>query len=114
MTDEIPEQYSLMCSKCRTPCTGPDAHVLPTWNAGMEQVNTTYRCGNCWLGSLAEFRETLMAGAPEVRAGFCDFLERHRFRQDAARLRTQSAEEQLPIFGLLLDALADGRLVLDP
>jgi hypothetical protein len=49
-----------------------------------------------------------------VRDSFCDFLERHRFRQDAARLRLAPPEEQLGVFAQLLAAVEDGRLVFDP
>ena len=114
MTEERPDSYNLLCSACLSPCTGADAHVIPSWNAPLGRVITTYRCANCWHASLATFRAILTAGGPEVRASFCDFLERHRFRQDAARLRLAPPEEQLAVFSQLLTAVEDGRLVFDP
>jgi hypothetical protein len=114
MSDELPSSYSLLCSECLSPCSGADAHVLPSWNPQSERVVTVYRCENCWLSSLAAFRAALIAGGPDIRGSFCDFLERHRFRQDAARLRVAPLDEQLAIFLQLLAALGTGRLILEP
>jgi len=114
MSDELPTSYNLLCSACLTPCAGADAHVLPSWNPQLEQVVTAYRCEKCWLSSLEAFQGTLTTGGPEIRGSFCDFLERHRFRQDAARLRLAPPEEQLAVFLQLLAALRSGRLILDP
>ena len=68
MTDEI-QEYSLLCSACYTPCTGAEAHVIPHWNATMGMVVTTYRCGQCWIGSLAAMRDAVRAkDAETIRA----------------------------------------------
>ena len=114
MADELPDSHSLLCSACLAPCARADAHVIPSWNPTVGRVLTTYRCGSCWHSSLAGFRAILTAGGPEVRGSFCDFLERHRFRQDAARLRLAPPGEQLAVFAQLLAAVEDGRLVFDP
>jgi len=87
---------------------------VPWWNVRAGRVLTTYRCEDCWLSSIAELRTLLTAGAPDVRAGFCDFLGHHRFRRDAERLRFAPPEEQLAVFLQLLAALEDGRLVFEP
>ena len=87
MTEELPDSYSLMCSGCHTPCTGADAHVVPRWNPALRKVLTTYRCGNCWVQSLEELRGQVVSG---------------------------DAEEQEAVLLAIVDAVQDGRLMLEP
>lgn len=108
------EPFNLLCSKCLTPGPVSDAHVIPGWNPAVSRILTTYRCGNCWLESLAETRAAVESGDAAVRSSFCDFLTHHRFTQDSARLRTESPEIQQRDLLAVLDAIEDGRLVLDP
>jgi hypothetical protein len=114
MTEELPDSYSLMCSGCHTPCSGADAHVIPRWNPALRKVLTTYRCGNCWVQSLEELRGQVVSGDEEVRASFWDFLARHGFTKDAERLRAAPAEEQEAVLLAIVDAVQDGRLMLEP
>lgn len=111
MTDEIPE-YSLLCSACHTPCTGADAHVIPHWNASMRMVVTTYRCGQCWIGSLAAMRDAMPDA--EVRLGFCDFLTRRGYEKDAETIRAAEPELQQTWLIRLIDAIESGDLVFEP
>jgi len=74
---------------------------------------TAYRCGNCWLGSLAELRSVL-SSAPEAQLGFCDFLARRGYGKDAAALRAAPAGERLTTLLAVVDALQTERLRFDP
>ena len=112
MTEESPE-YSLLCSACYTPCAGASAHVMPRWNPDAQTVWTTYRCDNCWHGSLAEMREAVRAHA-EVRLGFCDFLARRGYEKDAETIRAAEPELQQTYLIRVIDAVESGALVFEP
>jgi hypothetical protein len=115
MTAEPPEEppYSLMCSGCYTPCSGADAHVIPTWNLDRRQVFTTYRCGNCWLPALAELRTAIASGDAEVVSGFCDFLARHGFN-DTDVVRAAAPERQQEILRMVVDSVQEQRVIFNP
>ena len=108
-----PQEYSLLCSACHTPCTGAEAHVIPHWNAVMRMVVTTYRCGRCWIGSLVEMRSAVRTDA-DVRLGFCDFLTRRGYEKDAETIRAAEPELQQTYLIRVIDAVQSGDLVLDP
>lgn len=112
MTDESPE-YSLLCSACYTPCTGAEAHVIPWWNTTARMVVTTYRCEQCWIGSLAELREAVKAEA-EVRISFCDFLSRRGYEKDAETIRSAEPDLQQTYLIRVIDAIETGELVFGP
>ena len=57
---ETTAPYSLLCSGCRRPCSGDDAHVIPWWNIDRQDFLTTYRCGECWKSALDEARAKIM------------------------------------------------------
>jgi hypothetical protein len=114
MTEEIEAPYSLMCSACYTPCSGADAHVIPHWNTDQEMVFTTYRCGNCWLPGLAEMRESLNSGDPEVQTSFCDFLARQGFTKDAEAIRVMPMAERQAYQLQIVDAVEAGKIVFHP
>lgn len=104
---------SFLCSACYTPCQGADAHVIPRWNPSAHAVLTTYRCGNCWPAALDELRGVFLGEQAEPRNSFCDFLTRRGYG-DAAGIMARPADQQLPIFLAIVDALEDGRLRFDP
>jgi hypothetical protein len=114
VTEESEPPYSLLCSACRTPCTGTDAHVIPRWNPELRSVMTAYRCGNCWPAGLEELRTAVRSGDPEVRASFADFLERRAYSKDAAMLRGAAPEEQLSFLLTITDLLDSQRLIFEP
>ena len=110
---ETKEPYSLLCSGCRKPCSGGDAHVIPRWNADRQDFLTTYRCGNCWKEALAETRAKVTALDEEVRTKFCDFLDRHGFT-DVEIVRQAPLLEATVMIGGFLDAIASEELRLEP
>lgn len=75
-------------------------------------VITAYRCGNCWLPSLAELR--MAVADAEVRISFCDFLARRGESRAAEIIRTAPAQEQQAHLFRLIDALEAGEIILDP
>ena len=114
MTEDTEEPYSLLCSACRTPCAGDDAHVIPRWNPAQRRVITAYRCGKCWPAGLEELRVAVSSDDPEVRASFADFLERRGYAKDATMLRTAAPAEQLSFLLELIDLLESQRLTFEP
>jgi hypothetical protein len=114
MEEETPSSYSLLCSGCRTPCTGDDAHVVPGWNPRVGRVLTTYRCGNCWRDAIANTREAVTSGPAEVRNSFCEFLERQGYGKDAASIQAASPQQQEVWLLRVLDAVESGQIVFHP
>ena len=114
MTEDTEPPYSLLCSACRTPCTGADAHVIPRWNPELRQVITAYRCGNCLPAGLEELRGAVRSGDAEVPASFADFLERRGYTGDAERLRGMPPEDQLAFLLTVTDLLESQRLIFEP
>jgi hypothetical protein len=114
MPEELPASYYLMCSACRTPCPNADAHVLPRWNPDLRRIVTVYRCGNCWLRSLAELRATAASDKADVRMSFGDFLVRHGLIREAETIRGAPPGEQLTQILAILDALQAGTITLNP
>jgi hypothetical protein len=88
--------------------------VIPRWNPSLQKVLTTYRCGNCWIGSLDELRAQVASGEVEVRTSFWDFLARHGFSKDAGTMRLGPAEEQEATLLAIIDAVQTGRRILEP
>jgi hypothetical protein len=114
MTEDVSEPYSLLCSACYTPCSGSDAHVIPRWNSIVRSVLTTYRCSECWRGSLAELRSLVVSGDREVMASFLDFVSRHSYAVVGEVARADGfAEQQAYLLGFL-DALEEQRVILRP
>jgi hypothetical protein len=114
MTEEPEPPFSLLCSGCRTPCSGPDAHVVPRWRPDQRRILTSYRCSNCWIPALAELRVALTSGDAEVPASFCDFLARHGYEADADQIRAASAEQQRTWLLAVVDAVESGQLTFHP
>jgi hypothetical protein len=105
--------YSLLCSGCRNPCAGDDAHVVPGWNPVCEDFLTTYRCSNCWLQALNETRAKIRVLDDELRTKFCNFLERHGFT-DVDIVRQAPLAEASTMIGAFLNAIASEKLKLAP
>jgi hypothetical protein len=103
-----------MCSACRTPCSGADAHVIPKWNREMRRILTTYRCGNCWISSLADLRSVIATGELEVHTSFCDFLARHGYTKDAETIRAFPPEQRQVYLTRVLDAVESQSIIFDP
>lgn len=112
--EETVGEHNLLCSACYTPCPAAEAHVVPRWNPELRKVITAYRCGSCWLPSLAELRAVLRAGDGEVQQSFCDFLGRRGYERDAETLRSWPAGERLTGLLRIVDAVEDSTLVFDP
>lgn len=110
---ESTEPYSLLCSGCRKPCSGDDAHVIPRWNIERQDFLTTYRCGNCWKQALDETRAKIMALDADVCTKFCNFLNRHGFT-DVEIVRQASLAEASAMIGKVLDAIESETLRLAP
>jgi hypothetical protein len=112
---ELPEPpYSLLCSACRTPCSGADAHVIPRWNPEQRRVITAYRCGNCWPAGLEELRTALRSPDPDVALSFVDFIERRGFGKDATMLRAVPAEARLGFLLSMINLLEQQRFTFEP
>lgn len=109
MTDQ---PHFLMCSACYAPTPAQQAHVVPRWNPQMQSVVTAYRCHDCWPASLDELRASICSG-DEVQNGVCDFLERRGF-SDVQVIRDSAPEVRQGYLLQVVDALASGRLILDP
>jgi len=114
MAEESEPPYSLLCSACRTPCSGADAHVIPRWNPDLRRVITAYRCGNCWLAGLEELRAAVRSDDAEVRASFADFLARRGYTRDADTLRAAPPGEQLAFLLAIAHALETERITFEP
>jgi len=114
MADENHPSYSLLCSACYTPCSGADAHVIPRWNPELRRIFTTYRCGNCWLRSLAELRAAVTSGEAEVQTNFCDFLARHGHSKDADMIRSAPSGQRQAYLLAILDAVQAEKIVFHP
>jgi hypothetical protein len=114
VTDDHEPAYYLLCSACRTPCSGSEAHVIPHWHPEARKVFTTYRCGNCWLPSLDRMRAAVTLGEAEVLASFWEFLVRQGYTKDTAELRIAPMDQQQKILLAVLDAVQAGTVTFHP
>ena len=114
MAEENHPSYSLLCSACYTPCSGADSRVIPRWNPELHRVFTAYRCGNCWLRSLAELRAVVTSSEAEVQTSFCDFLARHGYSKDAETIRGAPSGQQQAYLLAILDAVQAGTILFHP
>lgn len=113
LPDSAVDEYLLLCSGCRTPTPAHDATVIPRWNPDAGTVWTSYRCAKCLPQALDELR-ALVADRAEVRASFCDFLDGRGYQKDVATIRAAAPELQTTYLTRVLDAVQDGRLILEP
>ena len=114
MSEETDPPYSLMCSGCHTPCSGPDAHVIPRWNREEGRILTAYRCGNCWLSPLGELRAALASGDTLVQTSFCDYLARHGYTRDAETMRAFPPEKRRDYLIRVVEAVESQAIIFDP
>lgn len=106
--------HTLLCSGCYSSCSGPDAHVIPWWNADVQSIFTTYRCEKCWLASLDESQQAVNSKDPKVVASFCDFLARQGYEKDADAIRSASPEQACELLLAVLDAVREKRIQFNP
>src|SRR6185436_9000466 len=106
--------HTLLCSGCYSSCSGPEAHVIPWWNADQQSIFTTYRCENCWLASLDDSQQAINSKDPRVVASFCDFLARQGYEKDANAIRSASTEQAREFLLAVLDAVREKRIHFSP
>src|SRR5262249_30627544 len=69
---------SILCSGCYEILPEPQIHVIPFFNGSVGDFVTTYRCGKCWLGALADTAARLRSAETLLQlAPLAAFFERH-------------------------------------
>lgn len=56
VAEDVPEDASLLCSKCYKPVPRREAYVIPTYNEGSQSYNGSYRCESDVKATIAETR----------------------------------------------------------
>jgi hypothetical protein len=112
--EESSEQLQLFCSVCMKTSPAAEARVIPWWNNDSQDFLTTYRCGGCFIQSLAETRSKISLLDTDTRRKFCEFLERHDYIVDAGTIREAPLDEASRLIGTVLDAIESGEVRLSP
>jgi hypothetical protein len=68
---------SALCSGCYRTVLAAQVRVIPWFNDDVADFVTTFRCGDCVAGSLADTRARLTAGGPREIAQLAEFFQRH-------------------------------------
>lgn len=111
---ELTEPYFLRCSGCYEPTSSEHGHVVPYWNHRKQDFVTAYRCDNCLDDTMRDARMVVMYLKDDKREEFCQFMERHRYREDTAFIRHTNLPQAQAFIEMFINSIWSGQIKLSP
>jgi len=102
------EPQSFVCSGCMQMHPYAEIRVVPSWNADVRAMLTSFRCAACFAASLRETREVIASLDEAQRESFVELLRNHKLDALAAEIEATDAAGARAPLGRFLDEIERG------